>query len=538
MSIKSASILKNRNAIISTVVFCLLFILYEIYFNRTQFLSSDNAGSFLLLLDWLGGNYRLDDWIISTNNFLFTDAVWCVPGILLGMDLVTIIGILACLFHAGYIAMILYVMLEYGTRKNLFKRESHLVLATMLCLMLMATFPYMAQFQDSPTFIFLNTDIHTGTFFLIAIEIILLSKWIKAEYKGMALPIAYAIIGALIIMSDNYALMVFFGPVFAFSIYYIIWPKVEHNYKGNAIIAISSVASVVLGNILIKCTELYTGATNFGVSMHISNLHEILHNGKFFLFKLLTLFGFDYQNGDRRWAWLALVLLILGSIALSVIYQIICAVKSKPNSLEWMLTIAIVANIVGTIFIDTDTEVGARYLLTIPFFGPVLVILTVFSINKPVFKKSCVVAIACFSLAFGITNIIDIRKADNVGDNVREVVNYIEDRGWGNGYGGYWSSINIAMYSNFETMIYPTFWFDWGVGFYKPMFYYQPEWYEEDDLHYIVLFSNDDFFLADKARKADWLLFAGDPQEDVVIGRYEILYYEQDLHQYLTELPA
>ena len=59
------------------------------------------------------------------------------------------------------------------------------------------------------------------------------------------------------------------------------------------------------------------------------------------------------------------------------------------------------------------------------------------------------------------------------------------------------------------------------------------DWYDVTDIHYIVLLSDEDDAYAVDGERSDFIKIAGEPDEDRVFGIYEVMYYEDDLSEYL-----
>ena len=84
------------------LLFCIL--LYTYYkFHEKVIVTSDNTTMLPLLKDWIEGNFLLRNWIVGTNNFFFTETIWCMLGLLLGMDSIDIVYFIPAIFFVGFL---------------------------------------------------------------------------------------------------------------------------------------------------------------------------------------------------------------------------------------------------------------------------------------------------------------------------------------------------------------------------------------------------------------------------------------------------
>ena len=517
------------------IIFLLLLSSYYIYHQNTQLVASDNCSMFPMLIDFLNGNFLLKNWVVGTASFAFTDTIWCLPGILLGVHIPKIMSFCAALFHSAFVSILLYMTLsdeyERGNLKG-FKIPS---LFTVIYLMLIAVVPYSGFTIENPTYLYLNLNLHAGAFMFIAIEMLLLYLWKESDYTKSIYPVVFTVYGILGQMSDGTPLMIFFGPLCVYGAYYLIWPKVERNKKKDLFLIIDSVVIVVIASLLNKLITYIGVLTILGVIFSFNNIETAVMNCKTLVIKLLNLFGYDVFYGIKLTPYLLIVCLIISLIAVSVIYQLVMALRSKPDRLGFLLSLGIVSNVIGAVFISSGYDtVSARHIMSIPFFGSALIVKLLLSIprNKAVVKKILVAVVMVISCGYSLYNLAKIRYIPDYGADGEAVADYIDQKGGGNGYGALWVYTTISAYTDCESTLIPVWWNGWGNGFFRYKILLNTEWYNESDIHYVVVLSNEGDLYADGGNRTDFTKFAGEPDEDRVFGIYEVMYYEQDLSQY------
>lgn len=529
---------RSRNTTRVTVacraLFIVLFVVYYIYHQNTQLMAADNSSMFPMLLDFLGGNCLLKGWVIGSGSFAFTDTIWCVPFILAGVHYPVIMSICGAFFHAGFIAIMLWLVITDEYQRGNINKISYAIIAASVYLLLFAIVPYEGYTIENPTYIYLNLNEHSGTYLFIAVEILLLYLWRKSDYKNKILPIVFTVYGILGQISDNTPLMVFFGPLCIYSLYFIIWPDVDKRRKKDLFLICDSIFIVVSASLINKLISYLGGMEIFGVGMALNTPERILINLKMMIIKMMILFGYDTSFGIHIDGYVITVCLIVGMIAMSVLYQIVQAIRSKPDRLGLLLSLGIVSNVIGVVFIYTEGVVSSRYILSVPFFGVALLIkmlLSVFKSNR-LMRNLIFGFVLILSASYSVHNLIDVSKAPNYGDDGEAVAAYIDELGGGTGYSCLWTYTTISSYTDFRTLMIPVWW-DGNPVLFNHKVLINTDWYDVTDIHYIVLLSDEDDAYAVDGERSDFIKIAGEPDEDRVFGIYEVMYYEDDLSEYL-----
>ena len=113
------------------------------------------------------------------------------------------------------------------------------------------------------------------------------------------------------------------------------------------------------------------------------------------------------------------------------------------------------------------------------------------------------------------------------------VAEYIRQKGGGNGFGALFIYTAISAYTDFDSTIIPSWW-DGGPWYYPHNVLINEEWYQESDIHYLVIQSDPNDPYSEFGLRDEFLRIAHEPDEDVVFGQYEVLYYENaDLSDYI-----
>lgn len=512
-------------------LFVVLFAVYYFIHRSTGLISSDNTTMFPMLIDFFNGNFLLNGWNVNTSTYIFTDTVWCIPGMLLGIHVPVIMSMCGAFFHAGFVSIFMYLILNDEYETGHIKSPVTAFAAAALYLMLFSVVPYAGFTIDNPFYLYLNLNGHAGTFLFIAVQMLLLYLWRKSDYKRKLYPVLFTVYGVMGQMSDSMPLMLFFGPLCVYGAYYLFWPKVERNKRKDIFLIISSVLIVVVSAVVNKIIGMIGGLELVGIPMSLNTPGQIVSSLKPMMIKTLILFGFDTKYGIALTPYSVTASAIALLAAVSVIYQIVLALRSKPDRFGLLLTIGIVSNLAGFFLVNTDGEAASRYLLTIPFFGTALIVKSVLAITAHKRKAAGAITVFVFAIAvtYAAVNIARLKDVPHYAKDGEAVALYLEENGVKTGYGSIWIYTAVSSYTDFDTLLIPIQWDGLGVGFYHHYMFVNPKWYENSDIHYVVIPSNEDDLYSEGGKRSDFIKFAGEPDEDIVFGAYEVMYYERDL---------
>ena len=522
-------------------VFAVLFAAYFFYHRNTQLISSDNMFMLPMLLDFLDGNILLKGWSVNTSSYIFTDTIWCLPGFLLGMPVPVVISMCAAFFHAGFTAVMLWIVLTDEYEQGRIKGPAAAAAASAAYLMLFAVVPYKGYTIENPTYMYFNLCVHAGTFLFIAFEMLILYLWRRSGYKKAVYPVVFTVYGIMGQMSDSTPLMVFFGPLMVYSLYYIIWPKVPKNRKKDIFLVCDSIFIVIGADLVKKLIMALGGLKVVGVGMGIAPADRIMLNLKTMLIKMLLLFGYDTANGIDISIGLIVACLIIGLIGLCVIYHVVLAFKGKPDSIGLLLSLGMISDVIGTVFISTngsDGFVSSRYVMAVAFYGTALIAKTVLGLSRKAGLQVRILTafVLIMSAGFAVNNLKDLKDIPNYRADGEAAAAYIEQKGGGVGYGAAWVAEAVSTYMDFDPMILPVWW-SYEPYIYPNKLFVYPEWYDSRDIHYIVLQSDETDAYSVLGARHEFIDIAGEPDEDMVFGKYEVMYYDRDLSDLLLVTP-
>lgn len=197
-----------------------------------------------------------------------------------------------------------------------------------------------------------------------------------------------------------------------------------------------------------------------------------------------------------------------------------------------ILWLMMLFNVGGCLF--TDTAIFHRYLVPTYIYGTMLLILTVMDI-----LNVCSTRIRRGLALIGMVSCIGISsyrvgEVVQIGDVMKyqkQVAAYLTEHEMGNGYGDFFSASLIASFTEFKNNIYPISVSGGKIHPYVELI--KKDWYGRNDIHYIIVNVEDQNNIFCKKRDAVAML--GEPDEAIVIGVYEILYWHTDISKYLEK---
>ena len=120
-------------------------------------------------------------------------------------------------------------------------------------------------------------------------------------------------------------------------------------------------------------------------------------------------------------------------------------------------------------------------------------------------------------------------RAPKLGMEEKKVFAFLEENNYGNGYADFWCGSVLSSYSNFEIEIYPIWSNADMLSPYDELI--NKDWYREKNIHYIIMNADDSQNAFCKKRQVIEIL--GIPQEENIFGKYEILYWNKDISDYI-----
>lgn len=505
----------KRNLQITGYIIFFGFLVWIYYtFHEKVLISSDTTTMLPLLQDWISGNVLLKDWIVGTNNFFFTETIWCIPGLLLGMSSNNILCLAGAVFFVGFLFVSCYFFIVKNvTVDKKVKQISALVFLTVIGIVPM-----------SSSYALLNLNSHNGLYFFIIIEFVLILKYLQNP-QNIKYIFSYIVIGGLAFFSDGVALMTLIAPMLGFSLYYIFLSEERNDNYFVILISNIIVYSVgKLGEILLE--NIGGGLITRGIPIQLvsfdmipKRLEGFLKEGKFFLGSSI--------NNDLYWGVMFILLLLFAYSFVTCFIKIFAHKIEKYELILWMI---VVFNLIGCLC--TNVVIAYRYLAPTYLFGGLLSCIELSNIlrllSDNVLKYTKVIICLCMFI-IAEARISENIRAPKLGMEEKEVVAFLKENDYGNGYADFWCGSVLSSYSNFEIEIYPI----WSnAGKFAPYDeLINKNWYREKDIHYIIVNADDTQNVFCKKQWAVEIL--GTPQEDNIFGKYEILYWSKDISDYM-----
>ena len=251
-------------------------------------LSSDSTTMFPLLKDWLSGNICLKDWIVGTNNFFFTETIWCIPGILTGLEAYKILYFVPSVFYALVVVLCCYIFIwNHKETVDLIFRIS-------------CTVGYMASvgmISYGAAYTLLNMNSHNGLYVFCCIEFILILRYIQENKKGCLT--AYAVIGILTVFSDDVVLMVLIAPVIVLSLYYLLWDRQEQHRKYYLLLFVTG-GMFITAKLCRYLLEKGGGLVTRGLPVHLVPVSQWYERCEQYFYEACILWGYGDGNGNIR----------------------------------------------------------------------------------------------------------------------------------------------------------------------------------------------------------------------------------------------
>ena len=494
------------------LLFCIL--LYTYYkFHEKVIVTSDNTTMLPLLKDWIEGNFLLRNWIVGTNNFFFTETIWCMLGLLLGMDSIDIVYFIPAIFFVGFLFFSSYFFIwENATVDKRVKRISMFVF-----------FAVIGIVPISSSYALLNLNSHNGLYLFIILEIVLVLEYLKKP-GNIRYIFLYIVVGIGVCFSDGMSLMILIAPVVGFSCYNCFFEGGER--RKSIIIFCSSIIMYFIAKLCEILLENTGGMITRGIPIQITSFDMIPQRLKGFFRAGKGFLGFSISN-NLYWG----IMIVLG--AFFVYSFVLCLIKiffhkiEKETLIIW-LTIAF--NLIGCLC--TNVAIVDRYIAPTYLFGGLLSCIELSNILKLLGNKALkyakVIICLCMFIIAG-ARISENIRAPKLGMEEKKVVAFLEENNYGNGYADFWCGSVLSSYSNFEIEIYPIWSNADMLSPYDELI--NKDWYREKNIHYIIMNADDSQNAFCKKRQVIEIL--GIPQEENIFGKYEILYWNKDISDYI-----
>lgn len=497
-----------------------------VWYHKRVTLSSDSTTMLPVAIDWMHGNLLLKDWVLGTNNFFFSETFFYIPGLLLGISAHQLLSLIPAVTLTVFIALTCYVFIW---KDKSFESNKENIIATVFYVLIIGSVAYQTAYT------LLNANSHNGVYVFISLEVLLLFLFIRDKKKKYI--IAYTIIGALMLFSDGVYLMAMIAPACGMCCYYLLvnFIKKDKEKMETYVWAFgATVVSFIGGKAISLLLGLVGGLETRGIAMHVVSLKEVIQRLHDYKSQVLVMWG--YNSADDSFFGIiynSIVIVIFIATVVVFLYQIVDIIKGRIDGLKLILWLIVFFNVAGCLF--TDTVVFYRYIVPSYLFGTMLLVLSIRTLISKLsdIKELCIATGVVLIVSGILVSAYRFNEADKVPENImqdrQDVAQYIIDNNMGNGYGDFWIASVVSCYTEYKNDIYPIVSDENGLNSYIELI--KKEWYEQKDMHYIIVNKDDANNLFCKKEQAIALI--GEPDKRQVIGAFEVLYWNNDISEYI-----
>ena len=516
-----------KENIISILTATIILIIIYCYYHTKIAVSSDSTTMLPLAMDFSSGNFLLKGWVTGTNNFFFTETIFYIPGLLLGISGYKLEAFISSLTMACIVVGLYYTFL----RDNRFKYLAAVAILTTVGLVSMGT-----------AYTLLNANSHNGSYALLFVVLAFISQYRKTGHLSWLF--GYYALGTLIMYSDGISLMSMIVPVVLVCMYMTVrncfddWKQGLLNntfYVKIAFVSLLIWASAKGINWFITSIG---GLVTRGLPMRLVGLDTAWDRAAQYEHQFLLMWGYNYGAfGKFSVVYNFLITIIIILFFASIFYytaQILRGTISERNLFSWLV---VTLNIAGCLF--TNTAIFHRYLVPLYLFGTVLVLCMLDDLLSEIPRKRSIIlkvvwtlCVVCFVL-IGANRSLAIYKATPSMNNLKEVAAFLDKQDWGDGYGQFWCASITASLMDFRKNIIMVTTNQYNFIAYPELI--KKSWYSQKGIHYTLTYIDDKANSIVSLKNTDILSFLGTPDKTYDIGIYRIMYWDKDISDYLLK---
>lgn len=506
---------KHKNIIISIAIIIALTFLFGFYHSKCS-VSSDSTSTFPMSLDILDGNIWLKGWILGTNNFYFTEIVPYAIGHLLGISANTLLHYISGIAWAIALVCLLYFF-------DIFKESNKKKIIVFLILV----FSFFVVMPFNSMYTLLNANSHNNLYALQLVWLLLLKQYLEKDKKFYL--VLMTILAGILYFSESVALMTLFAPVGCVALFRVIFQKDKKWIN----VLISLVISFVIGRGIYLLFGLMGGMETRGMPMGIIT-SGFLSRAKLWMDQLSVLLGCYGISFSSLTPYTVLTLLIMFGL---LGFLVFCFIRIKKLSWEMQICIAItIVNFLAAEF--TSVAVVYRYIVPGWFFGYSALFLFVADRMAMPRKKAetnimltGLCALCAWSIVEKATEYITAPDIDLAQKNMAD---FIEETSLGTGYGDFWAASSTEYYGNYQFSVLPVKITDDSSSIMVYDELIRKDWYNSDDIHYIVTFKDySSSAFIDEERMFDIL---GAPTTEYDFSPYMIYFWDEDISKFLNNI--
>lgn len=522
MKLGEKTIRKSIVIILSVVILTGFYYWYHLRVT----LSSDSTTMIPVAMDLLQGNLLLRGWIFGTNNFLFSETIFYLPGVLVGMKIWQLLYIIPAVTFSALLVINIFTFLFYGKSQISERRKLYAAVSYVL---LVGAISYHTAYT------LLNANSHNGLYVFIGVEIWLIFRYLDTKkYRYVVL---YIMIGALLQFSDGVFLMAMIAPAAGMCLYFGLqaWLAREKEALIQYVIIFGGTcATYALAKAISLFFQSMGGMETRGLPIQIVTPGVAVRRLFQYKDEALLLWGYkaDTQGSMVAQIYNLLIVLFFVMTVFAFFFHVSYIVKRKISRERMILWLMMLFNVGGCLF--TDTAIFHRYLVPTYIYGTMLLILTVMDILNVCstrFRRGLALIGMVSCIGISSYRVGEVVQIGDVMKYQKQVAAYLTEHEMGNGYGDFFSASLIASFTEFKNNIYPISVSGGKIHPYVELI--KKDWYERNDIHYIVVNAEDQNNIFCKKRDAVAML--GEPDEAIVIGVYEILYWDTDISKYLEK---
>lgn len=468
------------------------------YLHSRVIVSSDTTTTLPMASDILAGNVWLNNWVLGSNNFYFTEILAYCLGRLAGLSFRALIVWIPSLALGLTFSLFLAFLLPELAR---YKRVISYIIFALLFISVLIIVPFQSSYA------LINANSHNNLYALIAVCLLLVAAFESGH--NWPLPVL-VLLGSLICFSEGVTLMVLVGPLVLFGLLRALGEKKPRPLR----LTLAGALMYAGGKGISALFSHMGGLVTRGLPMHLltpeaaaGRLAEWADQ-----FGVLLDAPLVSSPATMRTTYVRLLALVY---AAALVYGIVRFLR-----LSWrrqLLLITAVLNIGGCLF--TDVAITHRYIVPAFYFGFLLLFLFVCdAVEQLASRAVCQVSpetprrphlagsdrrFSCWraaagllisfclltSVSFGSDKWSEFAAQPALGGDEQRLADFIAENDLGDGYANFWNASVIAYYADFDFQVYPVY-----TGTRSGAFVAYPElirldWYAERSIHYFVLCS-------------------------------------------------
>ena len=495
-------------------------------------ISSDTTTLLPMAEDILQGNWRLQGWILGTNNFYFTDLVFETLLLKCGISYENIIYGLGSFDFALLIVLSLFFSKKYlrdGQKNTTYDFLYAIPLSIIL-------FPILIG-----GYTLLNLHSHISAYILgISCWMLVLRYLTVGQYWYLIIYFVFAGLGNF---SDALIQMILFAPV-CMSMLIAIFSK--KNVKRSWTIILTNFVTYAASTIFLTTlnhNSLYL--QTLGLPVHISDYHLWGQRLIGYVQELFKLYGFaSHSNSNTLVYWFhdGILIAFFVLVLISLFYfGIRLKENTAPINILWFT-----AMINAGACVVTDVAVFNRYIGPFYVFTMLLAIeylnniidCTHIHIQK-VIKVGCIL-LAILMLLLRISVISKLTATDDkqinsyLQTNEKQIADYLQAEHLSGGYSNYWTASLIWYYTDFKIPVYQILLPKNANSFQAFPFLVKNMWWTEKSKDFVI--RTDVYPYNNEIDEETLNSILGTPKKKTSIGRYTVYEYGYDISKYMQKV--